>query len=88
MRASINSGFRLVGSQEYQSESAAHKSNFKPRVTLPDPEIKKKQDEYGKAIQSLVDQINGLITLATEPEEVDFWEARLNSIKGANNDER
>ena len=86
MRAATTSGFIMVGGQDRQTHitraDAAHKDRFQPKIVRPNLQRQGEKEIYYKSIQSLAKRLDELITDATEPDEIEFWQARRNQIKG------
>jgi len=70
----------MVGGQAGQARPAntTVRETFKPKSVRPDPQ----REIYLQAIRSLANQLEELIINATEPGEIEFWQARRSQLKG------
>ncbi len=78
VRIATGAGLTIGGGQIGKNTSIP----FRPKIILPNLEVQKQREIYYAAIQSFRKRLDELIADATEPGEIEFWQARLNQIKG------
>lgn len=82
MRSATRAGLIFVGGRVGNCQPIASKNQFQPKAIRPDPKVQEYKKAFFKANQLLIEQLDGLIQVATDPGEVSFWQREIKRLKG------